>query len=217
MTAAGHDQLSAILAAACSDGNDRGTASLGAPTTLAAEVARYDLVAGRPGRFILVFAADRETRPRLRHHGPALPVHRYERRRRRRAQRPITAEFLPVPGQHPPHRRARPPDPLLHHVTIEDAIAAGKPTVVVISTRLLRQPVLRAHHRQRGRARRPLRPANPVRAPGDLIRLRHPDPQRRGAGLDRPARRRGLSRAVGVRRRARRAHPGALRQRRHRR
>ncbi|MPY94949.1 MAG: hypothetical protein GEV08_18390 [Acidimicrobiia bacterium] len=96
--------LAAILAAACASGNESGTASSGDPTALAAEVASYDLVAGRPGRFILgVFAADRER---------SLAYGTIDLRFRAldtsgggedgQFSAPVAAEFLPVPGQDPP-------------------------------------------------------------------------------------------------------------------
>lgn len=215
--------LAAILAAACARGSDRGVASSGDPHALAAEVASYDLVVDRPGRFILgVFAADRERG--LAYGTIDLRFRALDTSGRGEdgeLSAPVTAEFLPIPGQHlrsdataaalvpgsevigvygahdvrfdrpgfweveasatvdgdvetataafvvqeaspipapgdPAPRTRQPlagavgvapgaidsraddthplPDPQLHDVTVEDAIAAGKPTVVVIST-----------------------------------------------------------------------------------
>lgn len=213
--------LTAVIAAAC--GTSSPTRDALAAGVLGAEVASYDLVVGRPGRFIVgVFTVDRER---------GLAYGTVELRFRTldtsggRADgplsAPVTAEFLPIPGQHPrtdasapalvpasevigvygahdvtfdhsgyweieatatidgrdqtttavfnvqetskipapsdPAPRTRQalpgapgvapraidsraddthplPDPELHGVTIADAIAAGKPTVVVIAT-----------------------------------------------------------------------------------
>lgn len=87
------------LLAACSGGSDAGDAP--PPGALGAEVASYDLVAGRPGRFIVgVFTVDRERG--LAYGGVELRFRTLDTSGAEKdgpLSAPVTAEFLPIPGQ----------------------------------------------------------------------------------------------------------------------